>query len=144
MIRLLTALLIAGLIFPALSLATAIGSLLTQWRHKKHSSPAFVPLIGPVLLTAWVILAHKSPWLIALFWITDLGTVALLAASPRLISEWWKTSTLTRILTLKGTWDEQDAILTEEPRGEGPVHDVRISADYVSALLATGSVTARR
>ena len=31
---------------------------------------------------------------------------------------------------------EQDTILTEEPRGEGPVHDVRISADYVSGLLA--------
>jgi len=30
---------------------------------------------------------------------------------------------------------EQDTILTEEPRGEGPVQDVRISADYVSGLL---------
>jgi inosose dehydratase len=34
---------------------------------------------------------------------------------------------------------EQDTILTEEPRGEGPVHDVRISADHVRALLATAS-----
>ena len=31
---------------------------------------------------------------------------------------------------------EQDTILTEEPRGEGPVTDVRTSADYVSGLLA--------
>jgi inosose dehydratase len=30
---------------------------------------------------------------------------------------------------------EQDTILTEEPRGEGPVQDVRISADYVGGLL---------
>jgi inosose dehydratase len=30
---------------------------------------------------------------------------------------------------------EQDTILTEEPRGEGPVNDVRISADYVRGLL---------
>jgi inosose dehydratase len=30
---------------------------------------------------------------------------------------------------------EQDTILTEEPRGEGPVHDVRLSADYVRSLL---------
>ena len=30
---------------------------------------------------------------------------------------------------------EQDTILTEEPRGEGPVQGVRISADYVSGLL---------
>jgi inosose dehydratase len=39
---------------------------------------------------------------------------------------------------------EQDTILTEEPRGEGPVHDVRISADYVSALLTTASAPAPR
>ena len=30
---------------------------------------------------------------------------------------------------------EQDTILIEEPRGEGPVRDVRISADYVAGLL---------
>jgi inosose dehydratase len=34
---------------------------------------------------------------------------------------------------------EQDTILTEEPRGEGPVADVRESADYLRALLTTGS-----
>ena len=33
---------------------------------------------------------------------------------------------------------EQDTILTEEPRGDGPVLDVRISADYVSSLLTSG------
>jgi inosose dehydratase len=32
---------------------------------------------------------------------------------------------------------EQDTILTEEPRGEGPVTDVRTSADYVRSLLTT-------
>ena len=31
---------------------------------------------------------------------------------------------------------EQDTILTEEPRGEGPVHDVRISADHVRDVLS--------
>ncbi len=31
---------------------------------------------------------------------------------------------------------EQDTILTEEPRGEGPVHDVRISADHVRTLVS--------
>jgi inosose dehydratase len=30
---------------------------------------------------------------------------------------------------------EQDTILTGEPRGEGPVTDVRTSADYVRSLL---------
>ena len=31
---------------------------------------------------------------------------------------------------------EQDTILTEKPRGDGPVADVRTSADYVRSLLA--------
>jgi inosose dehydratase len=31
---------------------------------------------------------------------------------------------------------EQDTILTEEPHGEGPVRDVRTSADYVRSVLA--------
>lgn len=31
---------------------------------------------------------------------------------------------------------EQDTILTEQPRGEGPLTDVRTSADYVRSLLA--------
>jgi inosose dehydratase len=33
---------------------------------------------------------------------------------------------------------EQDTILTEEPRDEGPVADVRESADYLRALLTAG------
>ncbi len=33
---------------------------------------------------------------------------------------------------------EQDTILTEEPRSEGPVADVRHSADYLRELLAAG------
>lgn len=36
---------------------------------------------------------------------------------------------------------EQDTILTEEPRGEGPVHDVRISADYVRTLINAPSAS---
>lgn len=31
---------------------------------------------------------------------------------------------------------EQDAILTEEPRGEGPAADVRASADYIRSVLS--------
>ncbi len=31
---------------------------------------------------------------------------------------------------------EQDTILTEEPRGEGPLADVRTSVSYLSGLLA--------
>ena len=34
---------------------------------------------------------------------------------------------------------EQDTILTEEPRGEGPLADVRTSVEYLRGLLATGT-----
>ncbi len=34
---------------------------------------------------------------------------------------------------------EQDTILTEEPRGEGPVTDVRTSAAYVRSLLTAAT-----
>ena len=39
---------------------------------------------------------------------------------------------------------EQDTILTEEPRGEGPVTDVRTSADYVRGLLARALTNAEQ
>ena len=32
---------------------------------------------------------------------------------------------------------EQDAVLTEEPEGEGPLADVRASADYIRSVLST-------
>ena len=37
---------------------------------------------------------------------------------------------------------EQDTILTEDPRGEGPVTDVRTSADHVRSLLAPSGARA--
>lgn len=41
----------------------------------------------------------------------------------------------------QGWWVlEQDTILTEEPRDEGPIRDVRTSADYVRGLLAGTAV----
>jgi hypothetical protein len=65
----------------------------------------------------WVILTGKPPWLIALFFVTDLSTVYLIAASPRLVAEWWQTSSFTRVLMLNGTRDEQHAILTIHSTG---------------------------
>ena len=108
---------IAGMIFPALSMLTGIGSLLFQWRHKKYSSPVFVPFIGPLLLTCWVLLAHKSLWLIPIVWVADIGTLAFLPMSPRLIADWWRVSSFTRILTLRGNQDIQSAIITLHSSG---------------------------
>src|SRR5271167_4592297 len=105
MTRITTALLVAGLLFPVLNLFTGIGWLVHQWRHKKHASPVIVPLIGPILLTCWVVLAEKSLFFIPVVWITDIGTLILFTVSPRLIRDWWRVSWFTRILALRGSND---------------------------------------
>lgn len=117
MTTLLTSLLSAGLFFPVISMLTGICSLVDKWRHKKHSSPVFIPFIGPFLLTSWVIIAHKPLWLIVIVWGADIGTVAFLARSPQLIREWWQTSSFTKILELKGSHDNQCAIITIHSTG---------------------------
>jgi hypothetical protein len=92
-----------GLIFPVISLLTGIASLITQWRYKKYASPVFVPFIGPLLLSGVIAINGKHLWLIPIVWIADIGTVAFLCATPRLIAEWWAVSRFTQILGLKGT-----------------------------------------
>ena len=117
MTTLLNLLLIAGLIFPLISLLSGLGCLVYQWRHKKYSTPFFIPLIGPVLLTAWIILAHKPLWTIAIVWVADIGTLAFLAASPQLLRDWWHTCSFTRVLALNGSKENQRAILTFHSTG---------------------------
>ncbi len=113
----LNLLLIAGLIFPLVSLLTEIGSLVCQWHQKKHSSPVFVPFVGPVLLTSWVIAAHKPLWSIGIVWVADIGTLAFLVASRQLLRDWWHTCSFTRILALNGSQDSQSAIITLHSTG---------------------------
>ena len=117
MTTLLNLLLIAGLIFPVISLLTGIASLVYQRRQKKYASPIFIPVIGPVLLTSWVMSAHKPLWIIAIVWVSDIGTLAFLAASPQLFRDWWRTSSFTRFLALNGNKDNQIAIITLHSNG---------------------------
>lgn len=112
-----TTLLIAGLIFPAISLLTGVGSLLHRWRTKKYSSPVFVPFVGPILLTCWVMVDHRPFWLIAVVWVADIGTLMFLAVSPRLVADWWRTSCFTKILTLRGSKGIQSAVITLHSSG---------------------------
>ncbi len=113
----LTILFIAGLIFPAFSVFTCIICLLYQRRYKINSSPVLIPFIGPLLLTCWIMLAHKPLYLIPVVWIADIGTLLFLAVCPRLIAEWWRISFFTRILTLSGNQDIQTAIITLHSSG---------------------------
>lgn len=109
--------LVAGLLFPVLSLLTGIASLIDRWKREKHSSPVFIPVIGPALLTAWVVLSHYPFWLIPVVWVGDIGTMAFLIISPRLISEWWDTCSYTRILNLHGINENQSAQLSFHATG---------------------------
>lgn len=105
------------MIFPVISLLSGIASLLDRWRHKKHSSPVFVPLVGPILLTIWVILAGKPFWFIAVVWVADIGTLAFFAVSPKLLIDYWRTSPFTKILTLTGSRENQTATVTLHSTG---------------------------
>jgi hypothetical protein len=109
--------LVVGLLFPVISVLTGIASLIDRWWHKKHSSPVFIPLIGPAFLTAWVVLSQYPSWLIPVVWVGDIGTMAFLAISPKLISEWWDTCSYTRILNLHGTNQNQSAQLSFHSTG---------------------------
>jgi len=85
-------LLTMGLLFPTLSLLTAIASAWTFWRSNRHASPVLIPLIGPILLTFWVFVENVSLWMLFAVWGLDLGTLAFAAALPRLLREYRNTS----------------------------------------------------
>jgi hypothetical protein len=109
--------LVTGLLFPLISLLTGIAALIDRWTRKKNSSPVFIPFIGPVLLTTWVVLSHYPWWVVPLVWMGDIGTVAFLILSPKLISEWWDTCSYTRVLSLHGSRDNQTAQLSFHSTG---------------------------
>ncbi len=118
MALLLKSMLVAGLIFPAVSWLTFMASRRSLWRHKKRASSVFIPFVGPLLLTIWVVCAGKPLWLMAIAWGADIGTLAFLFVSPRLIKDWWQTSCFTRTLKLQGSQGEQSAIITFHSTGQ--------------------------
>jgi len=107
-----------GLIFPMISLVTGIASLIARWRYNKHSSPVFVPFIGPFLLSGVIANHGDHLWLIPIVWVCDIGTVAFLCVTPRLIAEWWAVSRFTQILGLKGEFGNESAVLTLHSTGQ--------------------------
>jgi len=109
--------LFVGIAFTCLSLLTGISSLVHSWRFKKHTSPIFIPLIGPLCLSGLVIHFGKPLWLIPIAWIADVGTVAFLLVIPYLIADWWNVSGFTRILMLHGSQGVQSAVLTLHSTG---------------------------
>ena len=139
-----TTLLIAGLSFPILSLLTCIASLVTRWRHDRCASPVFIPFVGPVLLTCWILMDAHSRWLIPVVWLLDLGTVAFLFVLPRLTVEWWHLSAFTRLMTLHGAHGIEKVILTLHRGGRYVVRKSwnRAKGDLgIAGLRETGTFT---
>jgi hypothetical protein len=108
---------VVGAFFPAFSLLTCAASFLSWRRHKKYSSPAFVPFVGPIVLSIWVFSAHKPLRALPLVWLCDVGTIAFLWASPRLISDLWQTSSFTRVAVFEGTQGMQSAVISIHSTG---------------------------
>lgn len=113
----MTILLILGLLFLVLSLLTTIISYYDWFKHNKHTSPFYVPFVGPVLLAIWIFGTHKPLWLIPIVLVCDIGTDAFIIATPRLFMDWWNTCSFTRILNLHGSAGIQTATLTFHSTG---------------------------
>lgn len=96
------ALLIAGLIFPAISWLSFLASGIQYLLAKKTSSGVYIPFIGPLLIDIWIIAVDAPIWTLVIPWIADIGTVFFLFAMPRLIVNAWQTSQFTRIFLLVG------------------------------------------
>jgi hypothetical protein len=105
-------LLVAGLVFLTISWLSVIASTWGYWRNGRRSSAAYVPFVGPIILTCWVVLDSRPLWLIAIVWLLDIGTVVFLLVAPVLLKEWWQTSRVTNTLTLRGIQGIESATLT--------------------------------
>lgn len=99
-------LIVSGLFFPVISWITLALSIFFA-RAGRSTSGVYIPLIGPVLLSVWLVRAGEPNWMLLLPWILDIGTVFFFAAAPGLIREYWQTSRFTRTFKLAGTQGDQ-------------------------------------
>jgi hypothetical protein len=109
----LKVLLAAGLLPLFITYSTVAAAWWFSWRHGGKASAVYIPLLGPVFLTTWIVLdGRPSSWLIPAVWICDLGTVVILIHTPGLLREWWQTSRFTLVLKLRGEKGSESATLT--------------------------------
>lgn len=84
---------------------------------KRYSSHIWIPFVGPLCLTTLLITKGASFWTWPIPWVADIGTVMVLAATPRLFREYWRTSKYTRLLALTGSYANQQAHLSLHRHG---------------------------
>ncbi len=109
---LLDGLLSLGVFFPVISVVTLELAWWTRWSTGRHSSAVLIPVIGPILLTLWILISRKSSWWIPLAWIADPATLVFLIVSPRLWKDYWRYSRWTRIVTLRSQRGGHSVVLS--------------------------------
>jgi hypothetical protein len=129
-----------GLLLPAISWIT-LGLSVYDWhRHRRNSSPVFIPVIGPLIVSGWIVATHRSPLWIPLAWIADIGTLAYLRASPRIVRELWDTSRWTQTQEFRANHGEWTATLTLHSTG---AYHLRYSRDSVGLGLKEQSIAGK-
>ncbi len=106
------ALFIGGLLFPLISWITLAICAFAGDRTGRSTSGVFIPFVGPVLLSVWLIRSSEPKWMLVLPWIFDIGTLFFLAALPRILEEVWQTSSFTRLFKLSGEDGNQSVEIT--------------------------------
>ena len=104
--------LIIGCIFPALSWITFIGSFRSDKVTGKHSSPIFIPIIGPVLINLWSLELAQPLWVYIVPWILDIGTLSFAYILPSLFKETWQFSKFTKLMAVVSQRDNQTVKLS--------------------------------
>jgi len=106
-----------GLVFPTISWLTLVQAVMVGWRKVRGPSVVFIPFVGPVLLTSWILVEGYPLWMIPVVWVLDIGTMCFIAMMPRIIEESCESSKQTRILTLHGVNGNQDVVILFQANG---------------------------
>ncbi len=108
----LSPLLIVGCVFPIISWISLIIATINQKILGIHCSPAFVPIIGPVLLNSWSIQSGHPVWFLIVPWVLDIGTLWFLFLLPNMIKEYWQYSKFTRIFVFHSKKNHKNIALS--------------------------------
>jgi len=107
----------AGSAVFVLNWLTTFFAALKYRRTEKHCSPVWIPIVGPLFISGFLLSRGYSWWVSPLPWILDIATMGVIVSIPRIVRDEWRTSGLTRIATLVGDYDIQTARLSLHRRG---------------------------
>lgn len=131
-------LLLAGLIFPVISWLSFLGSNLQYQLSGKSSSGIYIPFIGPVLISIWILFKDYPVWVIIVPWVVDIGTILFLFALPGLVNELWITSRFTQIFLLIGSKGNQTAEISFHNGGHYVLKKNWNRKDSESGIMSLG------